>query len=242
MAVNGSANRINFPPGRQALRVCLPLVFALAATALSAGAGPADAPAAGEEPGNTGQGPAAPMAADRVEILEVRPAAYRHAVLMPDAQIPAPPPATDETLRRDWWAAQQTATDAESAVGEPMTVVLGAAQPAALERAYLVLTRPRMVHPEATIEFDGDSGGVAALRLQVAAGQSYLLDFAVSSLGPGEYAITADSVRKAYADPAADSRHLLVGLRAAADGWTTVRLERSGSGFHLHSVSVTGDL
>jgi hypothetical protein len=192
-----------------------------------------------------------------IEVLTVKPAKIAPAVLMPNAPVPGAPPPIDAAQRAAWLAGHAAADggeaaaagegdEAEAAADGPettaTTIVLGPATLAAADRAYLVLTRPVSVHPEATIEFAADPGGMAAVRLKVQAGATYLLDFAVSGLGQGVYTLAADSGLREFADPEGALRHLLIGLKAEASGWTSVRLQRSGAGYHLHSVEVTGAL
>lgn len=183
---------------------------------------------------------------EAIEELEVEPADYPPAVLMPNARVPQAPAATAASVREQWWAAQQRPTQqrpagaAGPAAAAPVTISLGPGATSAPGTAYLVLTRPQSVHPETTVEFAADAGGIAAVKLMVEDGQSYLLDFAVSGLGPGVYDLAADSAHRAFEDPHGTRRHLMITLKAKASGWTTVRLSRSGTGFHLHSVDVTG--
>jgi hypothetical protein len=172
------------------------------------------------------------------------------AVLMPNAQVPAAPPPLDRDALLAWLQQQGGAAEARAqAAGEGLeqdavapvldTIVLGPAMPVITDRAQLVLTSPRSVHPETTIEFAADSPGMASVRLKLRAGETYLLDFAVSGLGPGVYALAADSSRREFDDARGDLRHVLIGVKAKLDGWTSVRLQRSGAGYHLHSVAIT---
>jgi hypothetical protein len=195
-----------------------------------------------------------------IEVLTVKPAKIAPAVLMPNAQIPEAPAPIDTAARADWLARQAAAAGDGGAVhapGEaaaasaPESIVLTPAALSVADRAHLVLTKPLSVHPEATVEFAADSsgvpggaaggmaGGMAGVRLKVRAGETYLFDFAVSALGQGAYTIAADSGLREFDDPEGALRHLLIGLKAEADGWTTVRLQRSGAGYHLHSVEIT---
>jgi hypothetical protein len=182
---------------------------------------------------------------DTIEVLTVKPAKIAPAVLMPNAQVPGAPPPIEAAQRAAWLAGQAAATEGDGAVAGAVdvpTIVLGPAMLSLADRAHLVLTRPVSVHPEATIEFASDPGGIAAVRLKVQAGETYLLDFAVSALGQGVYTLIADSGQREFDDPEGMLRHLLIGLKAEASGWTSVRLQRSGAGYHLHSVAVTGTL
>jgi hypothetical protein len=175
-----------------------------------------------------------------IEVLTVKPAKIAPAVLMPNAQVPSTPPPIDAAQRAAWLAGQAAADAGDAAAAT--TIVLGPAMLSVSDRAHLVLTRPVSVHPEATIEFAADPGGIAAVRLKVQAGETYLLDFAVSALGQGVYTLAADSGQREFADPEGALRHLLIGLKAEASGWTNVRLQRGGAGYHLHAVAVTGAL
>jgi hypothetical protein len=182
-------------------------------------------------------------------------------VLMPDAKVPEAPAPIDAAARADWLAGQAAVASDSGAAGAGgegaaapafETLVLTPAVLSVAERAHLVLTKPLSVHPAATVEFAADTsgtpggaaggmaGGMAGLRLKVRAGETYLLDFAVSALGPGVYTLAADSGQRQFDDGEGALRHLLIGLKAEADGWTSVRLQRSGAGFHLHSVEITG--
>lgn len=178
-----------------------------------------------------------------IEVLTVKPAKMAPAVLMPNTEVPLAPPPTDAAARTAWLAAQAEAAApgaASTAATAATTLVLGPAMLSVADRAHLVLTRPLTVHPEATIEFAADTDGMAGVRLKVRAGETYLLDFAVSGRGRGVYTIAADSQAREFDDPEGALRRLLIGLKAEASGWTTVRLQRSGAGYHLHSVEVSG--
>jgi hypothetical protein len=190
-----------------------------------------------------------------IEVLTVKPAKIAPAVLMPNAQVPGAPPPIDAAERAAWLAGQAVAAEGGDAAaqegagaGTPGTttivpsIVLGPATPSVAGRAYLVLTRPLTVHPETTVEFAADPAAMVGVRLKVRAGETYLLDFAVSGQGQGVYAIAADSGQREFDDPEGALGHLLIGLKAEASGWTTVRLQRSGAGYHLHSVEVSGAL
>ena len=58
-------------------------------------------------------------------------------------------------------------------------------------------------------------------------------------LSPGADPGPAVSDEQDFEDPHAKSRHLLIGLKAEADGWTNVRLQRLGAGYKPHSVEIT---
>ena len=171
-----------------------------------------------------------------IDVLTVKPVKIAPAVLMPNAQVPGAPPPIDAAQRAAWLAGQATQAT------ELSTIVLSPATLSVADRAQLVLTRPLTVHPETTVEFAADPDGMASVRLKVQAGATYLLDFAVSGLGQGVYTLAAESGQREFDDPEGAPRHLLIGLKAEATGWTGVRLQRSGAGFHLHSVEISGAL
>lgn len=185
-----------------------------------------------------------------VEVFTVQPPQIAPAVLMPNALVPTAPPPFERAALEAWLQQQGSqAGDSEPAAKEGAeaapaapaieTIVLGPATPSIADRAHLVLTGPQLVHPETTVEFAADSPGMAGVKLKLRAGETYLLDFAVSGTGPGVYAIAVDSSRRAFEDPDGGLRHVLIGVKAEAGGWTTVRLQREGSGYHLHSVAIT---
>jgi hypothetical protein len=174
--------------------------------------------------------------ADEIGVLKLRPAGYLPAVLMPNAQPPTAPPATDSAVVEKWLESRH-GPDGEGKPPEVLSLGPGSLQIA--ERAFLVLSRPQVVHPQSTVEFAADGGGVATLRLKLRSGQSCLVDFSVSGIGPGRYEIAADSQRRSFEDETGAGRHLLIGLEAEADGWTSIRLQREQGGFHLHAVTVT---
>jgi hypothetical protein len=228
MAVNSSVIADKFPSRAPAPALARRLgVLVAAALLLVSGVRAADEPLAS---GDVGGLPGT------IDVLTVKPAKIAPAVLMPNAQAPNAPPPIDAAQRAAWLAGQATQST------ESSTIVLSPAKLSEADRAQLVLTRPLTVHPETTVEFAADSGGMAGVRLKVQAGATYLLDFAVSGLGQGVYTLAADSGQREFDDPAGAPRHLLIGLKAEADGWTTVRLQRSGAGYHLHSVEITGAL
>lgn len=187
-----------------------------------------------------------------VEVLTVKPPQIAPAVLMPNALVPTAPPPLERAALEAWLQQQVSQSragelqpaDGEGAEAAPVapaleTIVLGPATPSIADRAHLVLTSPQSVHPETTVEFAADSPGIVGVKLKLRAGETYLLDFAVSGTGPGVYAMAVDSSRRAFDDPHGSLRHVLIGVTAEAGGWTTVRLQREGAGYHLHSVAIT---
>ena len=204
------------------------LVLALAVSLISplplnASSGP---PGSEDRAGGEGAAPA-------VTTFTVKPMQRPPAILMPD--VTPPPPLADEEKQN----ALRAIGGSPASVNEGAGFVLSAATPWVEDKGYLVLTGAQTVHPESAIEFGPDGGGVLGVKLNVVKGGLYLVEFAVSAVGPGTYRVSADSEGQDFEDPHAKSRHLLIGLRAETDGWTNVRLQRTGAGYKLHSVEIT---
>jgi hypothetical protein len=162
---------------------------------------------------------------------------------MPNAQTPVPPDLLDSQKK----AEILHALGGTEAVKEPETqsglelehLMLSAKQPFVSEQAFLTLALAYAVHPETAIKFNKDFPGSAAVKLKVKKGQTYLLDFAVKSWGSGNYLLETESGKQKFEDESASKQHILVALKATSSGWTTARLKREDSGFHLYYVEIT---
>jgi hypothetical protein len=117
--------------------------------------------------------------------------------------------------------------------------VLTSKQPYIVDQGYLTLTLPHTVHPESAIVFNTDFPGAVGVKLKVENGGLYLVDFAVKAAGAGVYKVATESGGQEFEDSNGKLEHLLIALSAGADGWTTVRMNRTGTGFNLYSVEVT---
>ena len=121
----------------------------------------------------------------------------------------------------------------------PDRVVLSARQFSVPDRAHLSLVAPQTVHPDSPIVFSDAADGSVAVRLNVEQGGAYLLDFAVTAKGAGNYRLKTEEGSRNVDDPAGRLGHVLLGLEAGASGWTTVRLDRAATSFNFHSVEIT---
>jgi hypothetical protein len=178
-----------------------------------------------------------------VKTFTVAPLQRTAAVLMPNAQTPKPPERLDSQRKSEILHALG-GTEAVKEPGVQPTpeleyLLLSAKQPFVSEQAFLTLVLAYAVHPETAIKFDKDFPGSAAVKLNVKKGQTYLLDFAVKSWGSGKYLLETESGKLEFEDELVNKQHILVALKATSSGWTTVRLKREGTGYHLYFVEIT---
>lgn len=181
-----------------------------------------------------------------VQIFTVAPMLRSTAILMPNAQTPAPPEPLDSPQKSGILknlggiAAKSEVTDPKGhSTAKLEHIILSARQPFFKEQGFLTLALPYAVHPETSIKFKNDFPGSAAVKLKVDKGQTYLLDFAVKSWGSGTYLLETESGKQDFEDESVSKQHVLVALKATSSGWTTVRLKREGAGYHLYYVEVT---
>jgi len=178
-----------------------------------------------------------------VRVFEVAPVQRVAAILAPNAQTPASPAALDAATLDRLLRQLAVSKDPGSVPGSPSqdvrTIMLSSQQPFIEGQAMLTLVRPATVHPESAIRFDEEMNGSAGIKLMVHQGDIYLLDFAVRSLGSGSYTVETAGGSEQFADTAGNREHILLALSASSSGWTTVRINRQGSGYFLYSAAVT---
>ena len=181
-----------------------------------------------------------------VKTFTVAPVQRSAAILMPNAQTPEPPaPLGAKTksgiLKSLGGSGDLPAPGEIKAQSKPVLehIVLSAKQPFFSERGFLTLALAYSVHPETAINFNDNFPGSAGVKLKVEEGRTYLLDFAVKSRGSGTYLLETESGQQEFADKSASMEHILVALNATSSGWTTVRLNRDGTDYHLYYVEVT---
>lgn len=170
--------------------------------------------------------------AQELQTFNVAPSSRALAILPPRSQVPLPPNPLDEERLGEILQSLEGQAGGES-------FVLDSKHPYHGEKGYLTLSRPAIVHPESSIFFDNDPAAVLGVRLNVEEGGTYLLDFAVSGKGSGNYIVTTETGAQEFADENPSPRRLLVALKAETSGWTPVRLQRTGEGFRLYSVTTT---
>lgn len=172
------------------------------------------------------------VSAPVVKTFTVTPVNRPAAILAPNAQVVGPPEAVDPSLMKDFLAGIGGAEGGAH-------FVLTSKQPYIVDQGYLTLTLPHTVHPESAIVFNTDFPGAVGVKLKVENGGLYLVDFAVKAAGAGVYKVATESGGQEFEDSNGKLEHLLIALSAGADGWTTVRMNRTGTGFNLYSVEVT---
>lgn len=108
------------------------------------------------------------------------------------------------------------------------------------EKGYLDFVLPYDINPATpSITFNKNFPGAMTVKLKVEEGETYLVDFAVSSWGKGTYRIETSGGEQEFDDPQGKLEHVLVALNATESGWTNVRFKRTGdSGHYLYSVRV----
>jgi len=181
-----------------------------------------------------------------VTTFTVAPVQRTSAILMPNAQTPEPPALLDSKtksgiLKNLGGSAEIPAPGDIKAPSKPVLehLLLSARQPFFSEQGFLTLALAYAVHPETAIKFNSNYPGSAGLKLKVEKGHTYLLDFAVRSGTSGTYRVQTESGKQEFDDTSASKDHLLVALKATSSGWTTVRLSRDGTEYHLYYVEVT---
>ena len=181
-----------------------------------------------------------------VKIFTVAPVQRTRAILMPNAQTPEPPAPLDAKtksaiLKSLGGSGDIPAAGDVKAQAKPVLehLLLTAKQPFFSEQGFLTLTLAHTVHPQTSITFNSSNPGSTGVKLKVEKGRTYLLDFAVKSSESGIYLLETESGQQEFEDTSASKEHILVALNATSSGWTTVRLHRKGTGYHLYSVEVT---
>ncbi len=181
-----------------------------------------------------------------VKTFTVSPVQRSTAILMPNAQTPEPPALlganTKSGILKSLGGNGDLPAPGEiKAQSKPVLehIVLSAKQPFFSERGFLTLALAYSFHPETAINFNRNFPGSAGVKLKVEEGRTYLLDFAVKSRGSGTYLLETESGQQEFADKSAQKEHILVALNATSSGWTTVRLNRDGTDYHLYYVEVT---
>lgn len=107
------------------------------------------------------------------------------------------------------------------------------------ERGHLDLTLPYDVDPDGEyILFNKNFPHALSVTVKVEEGETYLVDFEVSSWGSGTYTVKTDGGEQEFPDQNAKAEHILVGLNASESGWTTIRLTRSGTGWYMYSATI----
>jgi hypothetical protein len=172
------------------------------------------------------------VSAPVVKIFTVTPVNRPAAILAPNARIAGPPEPIDPAMMKG-------ALAGIGGIEGGAQFVLTSRQPYIKEQGYLTLTLPHTVHPESAIVFNTDFPGAVGVKLKVENGDLYLVDFAVKAAGAGVYKVATESGGQEFEDSNGKLEHLLIALSAGADGWTTVRMNRTGTGFNLYSVKVT---
>jgi hypothetical protein len=86
--------------------------------------------------------------------------------------------------------------------------------------------------------FNKNFPGAMTVNLKVEEGETYLVDFSVSSWGSGTYRVETDAGEQEFADNGGDLEHVLVALNASESGWVSVRLNREGTGYYTYAVIV----
>lgn len=181
-----------------------------------------------------------------VKTFTVAPVQRTTAILMPNAQTPEPPALLDSKIKsgilKDLGGSGEIpAPGGSNAQSNPVLehLLLSAKQPFFSGQGFLTLALAYAVHPETAINFNSNYPGSAGVKLKVEKGRTYLLDFAVRSRTSGTYTLQTESGKQEIDDSSASKDHLLVALKATSSGWTTVRLNRGGTGYHLYYVEVT---
>jgi len=202
-----------------------------------------------ESPASDAEAPeaSAQLAAPGVQTFRVNPVSRPLAILAPNALVPGPPEPIDTSKMKEILAGLDEGGSPVPPAGsgeagsEPELdhIVLTPREPYFEGKGYLTLTMPRTFHPESAIVFDENSTGSVGVKLMVEKDGLYLVDFAVRAMGAGAYTVETESGGQGFKDSDGSLEHVLIALSAGAQGWTTVRMNRSGAGFNLYSIEVS---
>ena len=224
-------------PGRGTIALLLTAVLAAPAAAAQSGA---EAAAAAAQP--------EAAAGQVVKVFTVSPAMRYRAIMPPAApgsERSLEPPALDPAAVRATLGS--FAADVPADGGDGVAIAarvldqfsLTAEKMSVSKQGYLILDLPQQVDAQAGILFNTNSAGSATVNLPIEKDRAYLLDFSVNSWAEGAYEVQTEGGAQSFADPRGEMQHLLLGIRAASSGLSTVTLSRSGSGYYLHSVTVS---
>lgn len=181
-----------------------------------------------------------------VKTFTVAPVQRTAAILMPNAQTPESPALLDSKTKsgilKNLGGSGVIPTPGDIKAQSKSVLehlLLSAKQPFFSEQGFLTLALAYAVHPETAFHFKSNYPGSAGVKLKVEKGHTYLLDFAVRSGTSGIYLVQTESGKQEFDDTSASKDHILVALKATSSGWTTVRLSREGTEYHLYYVEVT---
>jgi hypothetical protein len=98
---------------------------------------------------------------------------------------------------------------------------------------------PEAVDPSLMKDFLAGIGGAeGGAHFVLTSKQPYIVEQGYLTLTL-PHTVHPESAMQEFDDSNGKLEHLLIALSAGADGWTTVRMNRTGAGFNLNSVEVT---
>ncbi len=210
---------------------------ALAAVLLAAGM-PAPAAAAGTN-----------VDVPEVPIIAVTPEAGNVDQLVPDWEQPRRPPTLGGRERQailqqvsDGGAGGLPVMNNINTMGRTPTLrqaILNFKRPWFNHRAFLSAEGVQRVDARSVMRFDESVPGRAIVGINLLKDTTYLVDFLVQGEGEGDYEVTTAAGTRSYPDAGAKLNHVLIAVRAEADGWTEVSLSRTAGAFDLHTVEIT---
>lgn len=106
-------------------------------------------------------------------------------------------------------------------------------------RAFLSAEGVQRVDSRSVMRFDESIPGRAILGINLLKDTTYLIDFLVQGEGEGDFVVTTATGTQTFPDADAKLNHVLIAVRAQADGWTEIDLRRTAGAFDLHTVEVT---
>lgn len=191
--------------------------------------------------------PSRQVATPKVKVFKVSPSQRMAAILPANSRVPDPPEPISPAVKGNILDSMGGGGGGVGSAGgfeaapEPVLdhIVLTSKTPFVHEKGYMSLTLPYTFHPESAIVFNKNFPNVMNVKLKVEKGGVYLVDFAVDAISTGTYRVETEAGDQEFNDPGGNMEHILVGLNAGASGWTSVRLQREGTGYNLFSVEIT---
>lgn len=208
------------------------------AAVLLAGGMPVSAAAAGTE-----------VDVPEVPVIAVTPEAGKANNLLPDWEQPRRPPTLGSRERQA--ILQQVSGGGSGGVplmnnintmGRTPTLrqaILNFKRPWFNHRAFLSAEGVQRVDARSVMRFDESVPGRAIVGVNLLKDTTYLIDFLVQGEGEGDYVVTTATGTQLYPDAGAKLNHVLIAVRAQANGWTEVSLSRTAGAFDLHTVEIT---